>query len=103
MLLEFKIKEKLTSIFKGLADSTRLDILTLLSQKERSVSEIVALLTISQSAVSHQLKTLKEAALVKGIRKGKYVIYSLNDDHVYQIFTQAVEHAKEMINEEKNV
>ncbi len=95
MLLNNKDKEKVSNLFKAISDPTRIDILTLLNEEELTVSEIVNKLKMSQSAISHQLKTLRDASLVKASRSGKFVYYSLKDKHVYEIFNQAIEHVLE--------
>lgn len=82
-------------LFKNFADSTRIRILYLLIGKERSVSEIAALLNMNQSAISHQLRILKDSKLVANRREGKTIFYSLADDHVYNIIAQGIEHAEE--------
>ncbi|MDD3999803.1 MAG: metalloregulator ArsR/SmtB family transcription factor [Bacilli bacterium] len=80
-------------IAKALGDQTRFRIIKTLSEKERSVTKISGELDMSQSAISHQLKVLKDNKLVKSKRKGKEVIYSLFDHHVEVMFKQICEHA----------
>ncbi|MBR2788145.1 MAG: helix-turn-helix transcriptional regulator [Erysipelotrichaceae bacterium] len=82
-------------LFKNFSDSTRIRILYTLFDKELSVSEICELLNMNQSAISHQLRILKNAKLVKNRREGKTVYYSLDDDHVYNIISQGIEHVEE--------
>ena len=82
-------------LFKNFSDSTRIRILYKLFDKELSVSEICELLNMNQSAISHQLRILKNAKLVKNRREGKTVYYSLDDDHVYNIISQGIEHVEE--------
>ena len=82
-------------LFKLFADSTRIRILYILFEKERNVSEICELLKMNQSAISHQLKMLKNAKLVKNRRDGKNIVYSLSDNHVYSIIKQGIEHIQE--------
>ena len=82
-------------LFKNFSDSTRIKILYTLFDKELSVSEICELLSMNQSAISHQLRILKNAKLVKNRREGKTVYYSLDDDHVYNIISQGIEHVEE--------
>lgn len=89
-----KIKEA-SRIFKVLADPTRLEILQLLEGKELNVTAISQGLEMEQSAVSHQLKTLKDARLVKAHRDGKSMIYSQLDGHVYEILAQMFTHVEE--------
>ena len=85
----------LSELFKMLGDSTRVKILYALSQGEMCVCDIVELLDVTQSAVSHQLRLLKQARLVKYRRSGKSAIYSISDDHVYTILSMGMEHISE--------
>ncbi|SFH62575.1 ArsR/SmtB family transcription factor [Pisciglobus halotolerans] len=89
------ILESASKIFKTLSDPTRLSILYLLGKQELNVGTIAQLLGMEQSAVSHQLKTLRSARLVKARRAGKTMIYSQTDDHVYRIIDQVISHTKE--------
>ncbi|MBQ6478853.1 MAG: helix-turn-helix transcriptional regulator [Erysipelotrichaceae bacterium] len=82
-------------LFKNFSDSTRIRILYCLIEKERSVTEIAELLNMNQSAISHQLRILKNSKLIKNRREGKTVYYSLADDHVYNIISQGIEHVEE--------
>lgn len=85
----------LAEFFKVFGDSTRIRILSALSRNEMCVCDISALLSMTQSAISHQLRILKEARLVKYRREGKVVYYSLDDDHVKEIISTGLEHIKE--------
>jgi len=85
----------LSQFFKVFGDFTRLRIIHVLSENELSVSEITEILEMEQSAISHQLRMLKQARLVKHRREGKSVFYSLDDDHVKQIFKQGLDHVTE--------
>ena len=85
----------LSEFFKIFGDSTRIKILYVLSQSEMCVCDIAQLLNMTQSAISHQLRILKQSQLVKSRRDGKSVFYSLADDHVYRIINQGFEHIKE--------
>ncbi|WP_153127046.1 ArsR/SmtB family transcription factor [Peribacillus tepidiphilus] len=80
--------------FKALSDPTRIRILYLLSQKECSVSEIAEELSLGQSAVSHQLRFLKNLRLVKYRRAGTTLYYSNDDEHVMNILKQTIDHAR---------
>ena len=82
-------------LFKNFSDSTRIRILYCLLEKERSVNEIADLLGMNQSAISHQLRILKNSKLVKNRRDGKAIYYSLDDDHVFNIISQGIEHVTE--------
>lgn len=85
----------LADLFKMFADSTRIKILVDLSQGEKSVSEICEDLEMNQSAVSHQLKILRNAKLLCTRREGKSMIYSLADDHVSTIIAMGKDHIEE--------
>ncbi|MGL5259123.1 MAG: ArsR/SmtB family transcription factor [Lachnospiraceae bacterium] len=84
--------QKLASFFKVIGDETRVRIIYSLSQKEMCVSELVELVGISQSAISHQLKSLKMEGQVKVRRDGKNMYYSLDDHHVVGILEEALNH-----------
>lgn len=87
--------DKLTNLFKVLGDMTRAKILYTLEKKELCVSDICECILMNKSAVSHQLKVLKDAHLVKCRKLGKEVYYSIDDDHVALIFKCALEHVNE--------
>ena len=86
---------ELSDLFKVFADSTRLRILHKLFNGPISVGVIADALDMSQSAISHQLKYLKNSDLVKSERKGKSIYYSLADDHIKTIFKTGLEHINE--------
>lgn len=86
---------ELADLFKNFADSTRIKILCDLFDNERNVSEITEDLEMTQSAVSHQLRKLKSAKLIKSRRDGQAVYYSLDDDHVKGIIAMGMEHVEE--------
>lgn len=83
------------NIFKILGAPTRVKILHALSQKELCVCDLAALLGMTHSAVSHQLRVLRNSNLVKFRREGKIVYYSLADEHVKKLIKMGVEHARE--------
>lgn len=85
----------LAELFKVFGDSTRVRILFVLFESEMCVCDIAQLLNMNQSAISHQLRVLKQARLVKYRRDGKTVYYSLADNHVKDIFNQGFEHITE--------
>ena len=85
----------LAEIFKVFGDSTRIKILYVLFESEMCVCDIAQLLNMNQSAISHQLKILKQRRLVKSRREGKAVFYSLADGHVRTIINQGLEHIEE--------
>ena len=85
----------LAELFKIFGDSTRIRILYVLFEAEVCVCDIAEVLKMTQSAISHQLRLLKQAKLVKSRRDGKTVYYSLADDHVRTIIDQGMEHIEE--------
>ena len=85
----------LAELFKIFGDSTRIKILYLLFESEMCVCDIAQLLNMTQSAISHQLRALKQSKLVKYRREGKTVFYSLADGHVRTIIDQGMEQVKE--------
>ena len=85
----------LAEVFKIFGDSTRIKILYVLFEAEMCVCDIAQLLNMNQSAISHQLRILKQSRLVKSRRDGKQVFYSLDDEHVYSILNQGMEHLME--------
>ena len=85
----------LAEVFKVFGDSTRIKILYVLFEAEMCVCDIAQLLEMNQSAISHQLRILKQNGLVKSRREGKAVFYSLSDGHVRTIMDQGMEHIQE--------
>lgn len=85
----------LAEMFKVFGDNTRIRILWALFDKELCVYDISNVLGMSQSAISHQLKTLKQARLIKSRREGKNAFYSIDDDHVKKIIEQMLIHVEE--------
>lgn len=85
----------LTELFRIFGDSTRVRILYVLLESEMCVCDIAALLGMTQSAISHQLRALKNARLVKSRRDGRTVFYALADDHVKTIIDEGLEHVSE--------
>ena len=86
---------ELAELFKVFGDTTRIRILYALFESEMCVCDIAALLGMSQSAISHQLKVLKQSGLVKNRREGKTIFYTLADDHVRTIIGQGMDHVNE--------
>lgn len=84
-----------TDFFKVMGDNTRLKILLCLIHQELCVNDIAEVINMSQSSVSHQLKTLRISKLVKARRDGKMIYYSLDDDHVTTILDMTIEHLRE--------
>lgn len=88
-------KQKVSLLFKTLADPTRISILYELTEKEISVTTLASNLKMTQSAISHQLRVLRDANLVNYTKVGKEVYYKLADNHIHTIFNQAIEHVEE--------
>ena len=87
----------LAELFKALGDSTRIRILDVLTNGELCVQDIADSLGMTQSAISHQLRILKQAALVKCRREGKSILYALADAHVETIMRQGMEHVGDCV------
>jgi len=85
----------LAELFKALGDPTRIRIMDALAKSEFCVCDLVELLNLSQSAISHQLRVLRNNHLVKYRREGKLVYYSLDDDHVMALYREGIEHISE--------
>lgn len=97
-MLDAIIEADVSNLFKALSNPTRIKILYVLKQQSLTVTDISERLEISQSAISHQLRELKLARLIKHNKHGREMIYALDDDHVHQIFDMAVEHVLEIYN-----
>lgn len=95
-LLDDIIEQDVSALFKALSNQTRIKILFALKKQALTVTEITQTLGMTQSAISHQLKELKMARLVKHHKNGREMIYELADDHVHQIFEMAIEHVEEV-------
>jgi len=96
LMLKEDILFDVSDFFKILGDSTRAKIMWALDKSEMCVCDLAVLLAMTKSAISHQLRTLREANLVKYRKEGKMVIYSLDDDHVKDIFEKALDHVLEI-------
>ena len=90
-----ELLDDLAELYKIFGDSTRIKILYTLFTEERGVGDIARLLGMTMSAISHQLRILKQARLVKPRREGKMVYYALADDHVRTIIAQGLDHILE--------
>ena len=86
---------ELSGFFKVFGDATRIKILCILLQSEMCVCDLAQTLNMTQSAISHQLRMLKQMKLVKSRREGKTVFYSLADGHIKTIVNQGMEHIRE--------
>jgi len=85
----------LADIFKVLGDPTRVRILDVLSRGEQSVCHLAALLGMTESAISHQLRLLRTSRIVRARRQGRLIYYSLDDKHVLTLFRQGLRHVEE--------
>ncbi|MHB9111177.1 MAG: ArsR/SmtB family transcription factor [Thermoleophilia bacterium] len=90
--IDWETASRLSEIFRVMSDPTRLRIISLLAQHELCVCDIAAALNMTQSAISHQLRVLRMAGLVKFRKEGRIAWYSLDDDHVEKLFEQGVGH-----------
>ncbi len=85
---------RLAELFKALADPSRVRIICALAHTELCVHDLVAVLGISQSAVSHQLRSLREMGLVRYRKEGRHVYYQLDDEHIHDLFRRGLEHVE---------
>lgn len=92
---------ELADMFKVFGETSRVKILCALFNEALCVCDLASLLNMTQSAVSHQLRVLKQARLVKFRKEGKVVYYSLSDEHVRQIFNQGLSHVQELLGAEQ--
>lgn len=90
-----ELLKELADFYKVFADSTRVKILCVLLESEMCVCDLAEILEMTQSAISHQLRILKQMKLVKNRREGKTVFYSLADGHIQTIINQGMEHITE--------
>jgi len=86
--------ERLAQVFRALADPTRVRIVSALAQAELCVGDLAAVLGMSVSAVSHQLRLLRELRVVSKRRDGKHIYYALDDEHVGDLFARGLEHVR---------
>lgn len=91
-MLSDKVINEVASFFKIVGDPTRTKILSILDKNKLCVCDIANLLNMTKSSISHQLKTLKEASIVKSKKEGKEVYYTLDDEHVSEVFEVALYH-----------
>ncbi|MCR5510882.1 MAG: metalloregulator ArsR/SmtB family transcription factor [Lachnospiraceae bacterium] len=95
MSIEMNHIDEVAELFKVFGDTTRLRVLSVLVDSELCVQDIADSLDMTQSAISHQLKILKNSHLVKSRREGKQIMYALDDDHVRTIIAMGMEHIEE--------
>lgn len=94
-MIEEDILLAMADVYKALSDSTRIKIIAILNNQEMCVNDIAVVLNMTKSAVSHQLKNLREMQLIKCRKSGKIVFYSLADHHVKEIFDISYTHVLE--------
>lgn len=97
-MIELGTASELGGLFRILADTTRLRIISLLAQGELCVCDIAAALSMTQSAVSHQLRVLRMMRLVKFRREGRVAYYTLDDDHVLELYKLGLDHLRHTFN-----
>jgi ArsR family transcriptional regulator len=95
-LIPPEVSGALVDLFKVLGDGTRLQLLAILQAGELSVGELAAAVGMTDSAVSHQLRTLRQAGAVRHRREGKSILYALDDHHVLSLLEQARRHAEHL-------
>jgi DNA-binding transcriptional ArsR family regulator len=92
MSIDERTSIHLADLFNALSDPTRLSILSALIEREMSVGEIAAAINLSESAVSHQLRGLRQMRIVRPRKEGRQVFYAIEDEHVAQIFQMGLNH-----------
>jgi DNA-binding transcriptional ArsR family regulator len=94
MPLKESTSTRLADLFSALSDPTRLRIISVLLDSERNVGEIAVQLGMTESAVSHQLRGLRQMRLVRGRKQGRQVFYALDDDHVSKLYLMGLDHVE---------
>lgn len=94
IFLDEQTESKVCNLFRVMADPTRMKLLECLKNNKLTVTQISKQLNMTQSAISHQLRTLKDANMVTGKKQGRQVIYYLHDMHVHIIISQATDHVR---------
>jgi DNA-binding transcriptional ArsR family regulator len=94
MLLQEHTSTHLADLFSALSDPTRLRIISVLLEGEMNVGDIAAKLQMTESAVSHQLRGLRQLRLVRGRKNGRQVYYSLDDDHIAKLYRLGLDHVE---------
>lgn len=93
-LIDDPTAERLASLFSALSDPTRLRIIAALAQGEINVGELVEQIGLSKSAISHQLRGLKDKRLVRSRKEGRHVFVSLDDEHIADLFERGLDHVR---------
>ena len=94
MVLREQTSTRLADLFSALSNPTRLRIISVLLESERNVGELAAQLEMSESAVSHQLRGLRQLRLVRSRKEGRQVFYALDDDHVAKLYNLGLDHVQ---------
>jgi DNA-binding transcriptional ArsR family regulator len=94
LMLDAQTAGEVSELFKALADPTRVRIISILAHTEVCVGDLCIALEMSQPAVSYQLRILRTLRIVRARKEGKHVFYTLDDDHVYQLYHQGVDHVQ---------
>jgi ArsR family transcriptional regulator len=94
MTLREQTSTRLADLFSALSDPTRLRIISVLLESERNVGQLAAQLEMSESAVSHQLRGLRQLRLVRSRKDGRQVFYALDDDHVVKLYNLGLDHVQ---------
>ncbi len=94
LMLDAQSAAEVSELFKALADPTRIRIISILAHTEMCVGDLCIALEMSQPAVSYQLRILRTLRIVRARKEGKHVYYTLDDDHVYQLYHQGVNHVQ---------
>jgi ArsR family transcriptional regulator len=94
MLLKEQTSRHLADLFSALSDPTRLRIISVLLENELNVGDIATQLTMTESAVSHQLRGLRQLRLVRSRKNGRQVYYALDDDHVAKLYRLGLDHVE---------
>lgn len=93
-LIDAQAAHDVAELFKALADPTRIRIISVLAHTEMCVGDLCLVLEMSQPAISYQLRMLRTLRIVRARKEGKHVFYTLDDDHVHQLYQQGVDHVE---------
>jgi ArsR family transcriptional regulator len=94
LLLEQETAEQVAALFKALSDPTRVRIIGLLARAELCVGDLARILEMTQPAISHQLRVLRNLRIVRGRKQGRHVHYTLMDEHIHDLFDQGLAHVR---------
>lgn len=92
LVLEDRTAEEIAALYESLSDPTRVRIIAALMNGEVNVGELVQTLGLSKSAISHQLRTLRDRRVVRSRKQGRFVFVALQDDHIAELFNQGLDH-----------